>query len=349
MRWLASVAFAGAALAFLTGTNAMPAAPSPDPDSGPSFDCAKAQTAGEQIVCNDVELSQADRKMAAAYARLKRTETPESFATVRDSQRAWLAHLMRGCNANGKLPDDAGARNTIKDCLTDDYTSRADHLHASEVARAEPLTLEPRMRYFQRAKPDTQESDIYPWMSGDAKAAAFNAWIAKTLQLSKRRMDDKQLFPFNDLPPDMKLSADRSYRVIRFDQRIASLQVSTYDFSGGAHEVLGESSLNWDVKNAKPITLADVFKPGSAWRKFVDAYCLKDLHAQIAQRRGSGPEASGIDPVVKDGANWLFAKDHAVVHFTVYAVASFADGEFDVEIPYKVLQPYLRPDAPVTP
>jgi hypothetical protein len=48
-------------------------------------------------------------------------------------------------------------------------------------------------------------------------------------------------------------------------------------------------------------------------------------------------------------------KDHPVlpgraqvdVHFKVYTVASFAAGEFDVEIPYETLRPYLRPGAPV--
>jgi hypothetical protein len=35
------------------------------------------------------------------------------------------------------------------------------------------------------------------------------------------------------------------------------------------------------------------------------------------------------------------------VHVTVYTVASFAGGEFDVEIPYADLEPYLRAHAPV--
>ena len=33
------------------------------------------------------------------------------------------------------------------------------------------------------------------------------------------------------------------------------------------------------------------------------------------------------------------------MHFSVYTVTSFAGGEFDVEIPYAELTPYLRADA----
>jgi hypothetical protein len=39
--------------------------------------------------------------------------------------------------------------------------------------------------------------------------------------------------------------------------------------------------------------------------------------------------------VVTDRCNWLFAKDAATVHFAVYAVESFAAGEFGVEIPLR--------------
>jgi hypothetical protein len=54
-----------------------------------------------------------------------------------------------------------------------------------------------------------------------------------------------------------------------------------------------------------------------------------------------------VASVVADRGNWLFAKDGATVHFTVYAVASFAAGEFGVEIRYETLQPYMKPDSPV--
>jgi uncharacterized protein len=315
--------------------------------SGPSFDCAKAKTAGEQTICRDAALSEADRKLDAAYRRLKSTLTAASYATVQKSQRDWLAYVAKSCRADGPMPDDAGDRSTLLSCLEDNYTDRAERLDAAKVAKAGALALEPRMRTFTRARPDTEESDIYPWMAGGHEADAFNAYVAKALKLDQRRMDDKDLFPFGDKVADMKLSAHRTYSVHRFDARVASLQIQTFDYTGGAHEVIGESSLNWDVKRGRAFSLEDVFDDAKPWRKFATDFCLHDLHEQSAGEEALDPDRSAVEPVVGDEANWLWGTDAATVHFTVYTVASFSGGEFDVEIPYAELEPYLRADAPV--
>ena len=310
--------------------------------SGPSFDCTQAKNAGEQAICADVALSKADRQLAAAYARLKRTESPESFATVQASQRAWLAYVTRTCRTNRPMPEDQGEKNDIISCLTDNDTDRAERLTNAEVEKSGALVLEPRMRVLTRDHPSTEESDIYPWLRGGPQATTFNTWIPKALKLDRRRMDDKDLFPFGNDVGDMKLYAHRTYAVVRFDGKIVSLQILTYDYTGGAHEAINETSLNWDMRKEKRITLGDVFK-GDSWKRFVIDYCLKDLKAQNAEN----PDRDNIALVVGDGGNWLFADNHATVHFTVYTVASFAGGEFDVKIPYNLLKPYLQPDAPI--
>ncbi len=294
--------------------------------SGPSFDCTKARTAAETLICTDAGLSKADRELAAAFAKLRASETPESFATVRAAQRGWLAYVLKTCPG--------------KDCLDENYTDRADRLDALSVVKSGPLALEPRMRLFTKPRPATEDSDIYPWMMGGPDAAPFNAWIAKRLALAKRRMDDKDLFPFGDQVADLQLYARRTYTVSRFDAKIASLMVETFDYTGGAHEAIGEETLNWDMVHRRPFGPKDVFKGG--WRKFATDYCLKDL---AGQQSGSF-ERDAVDAVV-GGDNWLFAKDHARVHFTVYTIASFSGGEFDVDIPYTALRPYLRPDVPI--
>jgi len=315
--------------------------------SGPSFDCAKAKSAGEQTICRDAALSETDRKLDAAYRRLKSTMSAASFATVQKSQHDWLAYVAKTCHANGPVPDDAGERSALQSCLDDNYTDRATRLDGASVAKAGALALEPRMRTFTRARPDTEESDIYPWMTGGREAEAFNAYIARALKLDQRRMDDKDLFAFGDDVADMNLSAHRTYSVARFDANVASLQVQTYDYTGGAHEVIGESSLSWDVRHARAFTLKDVFDDAKPWRTFAADFCLRDLHDQFAADQGPDPDRSAVESVVSDEANWLWGSDAATVHFTVYTIASFSGGEFDVEIPYADLKPYLRADAPV--
>lgn len=328
--------------------------PSGDPSkitpgfSGPSFDCAKAKTAGERTICRDADLSAADRRLDAAFRRLKSTQTPATFATVQSAQRAWLAYVTKSCRAGGAMPDDQGDRNTLTSCLTDNYTDRADRLEGVEVVKSGALAIEPRMRLVTREKPETEESDIYPWMTGGAAAEAFNRYVAKALALDQRRMDDKDLFPFGDDVDDMKLFARRTYSLARFDAHVASLQIATFDYTGGAHEAINESSLNWDVARGKPFGLDDVFAKEKPWRKFATDFCLKELHEDFEGQGAPDPDRESVDSVVGDRDNWLWGEDAATVHFTVYTIASFSGGESDVRIPYIALAPYLRADSPVS-
>jgi uncharacterized protein YecT (DUF1311 family) len=312
--------------------------------AGPSFDCTKAKTAGDKLICTDSRLARADRKLGAAYARLRKTETAESFATVQAAQRGWLGYVIPLCGAQKPLPEFVGDQNPIRDCLDENYNDRADRFADAVIARAGPLILEPRIRFFARARPSTEDSDIYPWMEGGSEAAPFNAFIAKALAPGRPRMDDKELFAFDadQIPVTMSLYARRTYSVIRFDRRIASLLVSTYDFTGGAHEVLGEHAITWDMVKGRPRTFDDVFAPRTKWREFVTAFCAKDLKGQFDEG-APPPDAAAVHSVTADIGNWMFDSDAAVVHFTVYTVASFAGGEYDVKIPYRLLAAYLKP------
>jgi hypothetical protein len=98
---------------------------------------------------------------------------------------------------------------------------------------------------------------------------------------------------------------------------------------------------------AKPFALDDVFVKDKPWRAFVTDFCIKDLHDEFAEQSSQDPDRDAVEGVVADGRNWLWGTDAATVHFTVYAIASFSGGEFDVEVPYEALAAYLRTDAPV--
>lgn len=59
----------------------------------PSFDCAKAQTTVEKLICADAVLAVSDKGMAAAYAKaLKSFEAPEA---IKAQQQEWLRRRAR--------------------------------------------------------------------------------------------------------------------------------------------------------------------------------------------------------------------------------------------------------------
>ncbi len=90
--------------------------------SGPSFDCTKAKTAGEKLICTDAGLAAADKKLGAAYRALKASLSAESFATFQAGQRAWIAYTMKSCGADAPSADAGSAT----ECLKTAYDSRAE-------------------------------------------------------------------------------------------------------------------------------------------------------------------------------------------------------------------------------
>ena len=60
---------------------------------GASFDCAKARTTAEKLVCADAGLSKADEEMAARYTKalaLASSSAPEEVKDLKADQRVWV-------------------------------------------------------------------------------------------------------------------------------------------------------------------------------------------------------------------------------------------------------------------
>lgn len=319
--------------------------------TGPSIDCTKARTVGEKLICTDASLAKSDRSLGAAWRKLKQSISPESFARFQAAQRAWLAYEMKDCGGSvtGPMPAAGGETNAITECLGDAFDKRAELLSGLKTGRAGALVIEPDIRFRSRANPNTEETDIYPVMRGGPQAAAFNAYIAKALKLNGWRMDDKSLFQF-DVADGMKLHAHRSYSVVRFDAHIVSLDIVMSDYAGGHDEQSSDTTLTWNVATSRPVTLADVFAPGKGWKKFVIAYCAKDLKRQT-DKDGLTDDLTDADmnTSVSDNGNWAWNKDHATLGFLISMGGGGPESSYTVDIPYRLLKPFMKPDAPVMP
>jgi uncharacterized protein len=126
------------------------AAPASQPGAA-SFDCAKAKSAVEKMICADSELSMLDWT-SADYYRKAGTTMPGAKSCLRDDQRAWLAKLRNACKD--------------KACLKRVYLDRLAELYAVQPARmdGEPMEL-PKRPYLVGIipptdhPPDSVESD----------------------------------------------------------------------------------------------------------------------------------------------------------------------------------------------
>lgn len=66
---------------------------------GPSFDCARASTRTEHLICNDMALWGPDRAMAALYALHREEATTEVRARLKDTQQSWIS-WRDGCSSD---------------------------------------------------------------------------------------------------------------------------------------------------------------------------------------------------------------------------------------------------------
>jgi len=76
--------------------------------SGPSFDCDKAASRQETMICGDATLSRLDRELALAYKNVKDESRGNSDFTAQ--QRRWITKVRNGCKDTECLVDAYGHR-----------------------------------------------------------------------------------------------------------------------------------------------------------------------------------------------------------------------------------------------
>jgi serine/threonine protein kinase/uncharacterized protein YecT (DUF1311 family) len=100
----------------------------------PSFDCSKARTPTEKLICREPELASMEREMVSAYKQAIDQASSEQKATVRREHLQWFSQYARTCDA-------VRAETERKDCVASFLRNRTQELTAmpkSVAPRAEP-------------------------------------------------------------------------------------------------------------------------------------------------------------------------------------------------------------------
>lgn len=101
----------------------------------PSFDCQKAASEAEELICADDKLSALDRRLADTYAQAVRaledieTGSKETLDTLRATQRGWI-----------KGRDECWKSQDLRACVMASYLSREGELVASWMLQ-EPASV----------------------------------------------------------------------------------------------------------------------------------------------------------------------------------------------------------------
>ena len=164
--------------------------------------------------------------------------------------------------------------------------------------------------------------------------------------------------PSPDDPPPTELEALGSDLNVTYTVALAKddlisvvLEVSDYE-AGAAHPNSYSEVMNFDLKNGKPLKLADLFQPGSKYLQSIAAYCVADLKKQGKQGQDSMLEDEdwiqrGAAADAENYSNWTIGKKGLGIIFDPYQVASYAAGPQNVLVPYSALKGLIKTDGPL--
>lgn len=156
-----------------------------------------------------------------------------------------------------------------------------------------------------------------------------------------------------NVPADESMGSDinigYSVALARDDLISIEFTISSYS-AGAAHPNSYTEVVNFDLKNGKPLKLADLFLPGSKYLQTISSYAIQELkkltHGADAMlddewiQRGAAPELTNYD-------NWTIRKKGLGITFDPYQVGPYAAGPQQVLIPYSALKEIIKPDGPV--
>ncbi len=202
----------------------------------------------------------------------------------------------------------------------------------------------------------------YPQLSGSsatvpaAIVARVNAAIRDSVAATA-----EQFRPTEAPPPDERDSPSFVAEVEgdMFNERlhgdVFSALLSVYAFTGGAHGNTFYMPLTYDLRTGAAITLDDVFQAGAPWADTLSAHADRALVMQardvddplsVEEARATlYPE--GYDAAAMRHATFALGADSLTVQFAPYEVAYYAFGAPDVQIAYRDLEAFLKPNGPV--
>lgn len=123
--------------------------------------------------------------------------------------------------------------------------------------------------------------------------------------------------------------------------RIASVLLSAWSFTGGAHGNTQEEAFLFEAKGGRRVKTEDLFKPGAPWKEELSRLCAAEL------RKSLGPDGQGVwvgegtKPTEENFSLVMVSGRELVVRFGAYQVAPYASGPQTVRLPFESLRALL--------
>ncbi len=146
----------------------------------------------------------------------------------------------------------------------------------------------------------------------------------------------KNKFPDESIGWEAKIDGEVAYE----DEKIVTIQLKTYIFTGGAHGYTPTRFLNFDKKKGLELENWELFKDLDAFMRFAETKFRVQEHVPLEKSINS----TGFmfdDNNFYLSENIGFTNEGLKLYYDQYEVASYADGPIVLNLPYKEIADYM--------
>ena len=302
----------------------------------PSFDCAKASTGIEKLICGSPELSKADANLAATYGALAAKLDAKAKDHLARDEAGWIGRRSRECK---------GAAAMMYDCVRDGYIERIGRLKLDGEG---PYPFVSTRTLARKGRVGLITYDVV------ASYPQFDGTSADFAAVNKHFADDATNGAANAVPDkdagierEQEWSYEQDFTLGRPAPRAISVRLSYYSFSGGAHPNGAAWATLVDLKSGKAVGPDGVFAKG--WLDRIVELAHADLERQFRERPGfdDALKPANLTKLLRDANRYSFAKDGLTLIFNRDDIGPYVVGPYDVQIPMYRIKELLRADGPL--
>lgn len=211
------------------------------------------------------------------------------------------------------------------------------------------INFDVKYPYFKNAPLGFNDSilDLLNKEIADNKQTAKDNWNAR--YETQEKGDNISKVPSQD----EKFSFYSDFTIVQSNSYYISFVLNYGGFTGGAHGYEMNTTFNYDLKNNKVLTLADMFSSDTNYLKYLSDEARKYLTAKYAvvseeDKNNSNPEIikeyidnmisginQGTEPKEENFANFTFTPEKVKIYFADYQVGPHSNGMPEVEVERK--------------
>jgi uncharacterized protein YecT (DUF1311 family) len=314
------------------------------PAARASFDCGKAASTQEKLICATPGLSALDVAVADAYRSVLGKLDGVPKTAFRESQREWITYRQTICPAAQPEPGS----HPPAECLKHIYQERLESL-SKALQSVGPYTF---LRIHRaRASIGEDEDGRATFSSVDVEmptiiaptgvnADRFNAemkeWAGRYMAPPK---DTSEFDDDTDYFGDTIIQhADETLICVQFFDGSNS--------HGSAHGSTAITAVNWLWREGRALRVEDLFKPRSGWQEALAKLAFGELK-KLVEDDLTTKEAGELLATAEDPKNWIVTPDEFSIQFGQYEVGPYAIGTPTANIPWSALGSFLVGSPPL--